>query len=87
MMATARGLRTPEETMARKRKPAKSKLAKNLHEFRIDHDLTQEEAAAAIGVDRRTWLRWESEEIEPSPPLLKLIQQLLAHPEEFIKKN
>ncbi len=50
--------------------------AKRIKELRDRLDLTQEEAAAKVGVTRRQWAAWEGKESKPSGPSVKLLALL-----------
>ena len=57
-------------------KPPPSYTPAQLRTLRERLDLTQEQAAAKVGVSRRTWAGWEGGEVKPPKPLLILIQLL-----------
>lgn len=62
-------------SMAKKRKKRRPSAwtAKQVRALRERLDLTQEEAAAKVGVTRRQWAAWEGGESTPSGPAAKLL--------------
>lgn len=70
------------QTMARKA-TGRDKWPELLSGFREEHDLTQEAAAAKVGVTRRAWIAWEHGETVPSTSTAILLRLLLQHPELF----
>lgn len=59
------------------RRPKSGSWAAKLLTLRERWDMTQEEAAAKIGVTRRSWASWEREERDPLKPMQLLIDCLL----------
>lgn len=63
-------------TMAPKRKKKPVGWAKKLIALRKKLGLTQTEAAERIGLSRRAWAGWETNEAKPSAAAVKLLELL-----------
>lgn len=73
---------TPQKSWQRRRKPVsvlaemalrREKVTQRLEHLRERHGLTQEQAAARVGITHRQWQRWESGESMPYPRNLDAI--------------
>ncbi len=49
---------------------------KDLRKFRLRHRLSQEQAAAQFGVNRTTWVRWETGKRAMPGPAKKLAEKI-----------
>ena len=52
--------------------------ATELQRIRAKLEITQAEAAKRIGVDERTWRRWELSERQIPPPVAMLMRMIVA---------
>ena len=75
-------------TTAKRKKSADNPWPERLRAFRREQGLTQVQAAAKLGMDLRTWMRWETDGLLPTQSRAKLLEQFMRHPEEFpLPKN
>ena len=65
----------------------KSEWPRKLRILRAKLGLTQVEAAECLGVDTRSWRRWECKGITPSPTMQKLLRLLEKYPHEFLRNS
>lgn len=63
-------------SMTARKKDAASPWPERLRRFRTDRGLTQTDAAKLVGVDLRTWQRWEGGESSPSRTAALFIEHL-----------
>lgn len=51
-----------------------SVTGKQLRKLRLSKEISTDKAAKAVGVSRRTWVRWEATSVPP--PIVKLVKLL-----------
>jgi transcriptional regulator with XRE-family HTH domain len=66
----------------------RDRVASRIKDLRIDADMTQEEAARAIGVSTRHFVRWERGQALPYPRNFERLAEVFeVNPEDFVEVN